>query len=98
MWQLSYRPEVEDDLVDATLWYDEKNFGLGGEFIAEYLVAIHRIHDNPLLFAVAANGLRPCRIRRFSYIVHFTVDRNDILVIAVMNSSRGDSVFANRIG
>ncbi|WP_153559399.1 hypothetical protein [Roseimaritima sediminicola] len=55
MWQLSYRPEVEDDIVEAVVWYDDKRPGLGDEFLVEYLSAIQRIRDNPLLFAVAAD-------------------------------------------
>ena len=53
MWYLTYRPEVEDDVCDAAAWYDDKRAGLGDEFIAEYVSAIRRIQDNPLLFAIA---------------------------------------------
>lgn len=98
MWNLSYRPEVEDDLVDASLWYDEKRLGLGDGFIVEYLAAIRRVADNPFLFAVALNGLRPCRLKRFSYIIHFDVQGDDILIVAVMSSERDDSAFINRSG
>ncbi len=96
MWHLSYRPEVEEDIVDAVTWYDDKRLGLGDELLFEYLAAIQRIRDNPLLFAAAANGLRPCRLKRFSYIVHFDVDGNDILVVALMGGGRDDSAFVHR--
>lgn len=43
MWHLSYRPEIEDDVVDAATWYDDKLLGLGDEFVAEYVAAIKRI-------------------------------------------------------
>lgn len=98
MWQLSYRPEVEDDIVAAVDWYDDKRSGLGDEFLSDYLAAIQRIRDNPLWFAVAVNGLRPCRLKRFSYIVHFDVDANDILVVAVMGGGRDDPAFIHRTG
>jgi len=98
MWHLSYRPEVEDDVVNAVTWYDDKRSGLGDEFLLEYLAAIQRIRDNPLLFAVAANGLRPCRLKRFAYIVHFDVDDDNILVVALMGGGRDDSAFAHRSG
>ena len=98
MWHLSYRPEVEDDVVNAVTWYDDKRSGLGDEFLLEYLAAIQRIRDNPLLFAVAANGLRPCRLKRFAYIVHFDVDDDNILVVALMGGGRDDSAFAHRNG
>ena len=98
MWQLSYRPEVEDDVVDAITWYGDKRPGLGDEFLLEYLAGIRRIRDNPLLFSVAANGLRPCRLKRFSYIIHFYVDGNNVLVVALMGGGRDDPAFVHRNG
>ena len=98
MRHLSYRPEVEDDVLDAVTWYDAKHAGLSDEFLLEYLAAIQRIRDNPLLFAVAANGLRPCRLKRFSYIVHFDVDGDDVLVVALMGGGRDDTAFIQRGG
>ena len=98
MWHLSFRPEVEDDIVAAAAWYDDKRPGLGDEFLCEYLAAITRIRENPLLFAVAANGLRPCRLKRFSYIVHFDLDGSEILVVALMAGGRDDAAFTQRNG
>ncbi len=98
MWTLSYRPEVEDDLVAAMDWYDRKQIGLGEDFLAEYLVAIRRVRDNPLLFAIAANGLRPCRLKRFSYIIHFHTVENEIFIVAVMGGARDDRAFVYRNG
>ncbi|QDV12828.1 hypothetical protein CA51_27140 [Rosistilla oblonga] len=98
MWHLSYRPEVDDDVVDAVAWYDDKRTGQGDEFLLEYLAGIRRIRDNPTLFSIAANGLRPCRLKRFSYIIHFNVDGNDILIVALMCGGRDDSALAHRNG
>lgn len=97
MWRLVVRPQVEDDLVDASLWYDGKRSGLGDQFLEEFVAALHRILENPILFSVAANGLRPCLIKRFSYIIHFTVDDDQIVVIAVMNAARDESSFMHRL-
>lgn len=96
MWRLSFRPEVEDDVIGAKIWYDDKRPGLGSEFVHEFLAAIERIRRNPLLFAVAANGLRACRLKRFSYIVHFDVNGDDILVVALMSGGRDDSAYTHR--
>jgi hypothetical protein len=90
MWRLVVRPQVEEDLVEASLWYDTKQIGLGDQFLAEYVAAIYRILENPWLFSIAVNGLRPCLIKRFSYIIHFVVEDDQIIVIAVMNAARDD--------
>ncbi|MFN7733555.1 MAG: type II toxin-antitoxin system RelE/ParE family toxin [Pirellula sp.] len=97
MWRLVVRPQVEDDLVEASLWYDRKQSGLGDQFLEEYVAAIYRILENPLSFTVAANRLRPCLIKRFSYIIHFAVENDQIVVIAVMNAARDDSSFMHRL-
>ena len=96
MWRLVVRPQVEDDLVEASLWYDRKQIGLGDQFLAEYVAAIYRILENPWLFSTA-NGLRPCLIKRFSYIIHFAVEDDQIIVIAVMNAARDDASFTHRL-
>jgi len=98
MWRLSFRPELEDDIAQAVDWYNDKRSGLGDEFLTEFQAAIGRIYDNPLLFAIAENGLRPCRLRRFSYIIHIDVSGNDVLIVAVMGGGRDDTVFAYRYG
>jgi hypothetical protein len=97
MWRLVVSSQVEDDLVDASLWYDTKQLGLGDQFLDEYVAAIDRILDNPFLFSIAANGLRPCLIKRFSYVIHFLVEDDQIIVIAVMNAARDDSSFMHRL-
>jgi hypothetical protein len=53
--------------------------------------------ENPWLFSIAVNGLRPCLIKRFSYIIHFVVEDDQIIVIAVMNAARDDSSFMHRL-
>jgi len=35
-------------------------------------------------------------IKRFSYIIHFVVENDQIIVIAVMNAARDDSSFTHR--
>ena len=66
MWTIRFRPEIEDDLRSGSDWYSSKRDGLGDEFIDDYWDAVDAIADRPLSFAIAANGLRPCRLSRFS--------------------------------
>ena len=96
MWTISFRPEIEEDIRSGSEWYDSKRDGLGDEFIADYWDAIETIGDRPLSFAIAATGLRPCRLSRFSYIVHFRVVERDILIVAVLSGSRDDAVLISR--
>jgi hypothetical protein len=84
MWRLVIRPQVEDNLVEAFLWHDKKQIGLGDQFLDEYVTEIYRILENPSLFSIAGNGLRPCVIKRFSYFIHFVIEDDQIIVIAAL--------------
>jgi plasmid stabilization system protein ParE len=50
--RLNIRPEAEADVVEAALWYEQQNLGLGEEFVTEVDQAIRRILENPLSFRV----------------------------------------------
>ena len=90
-----FRPEVERDIKEAMAWY-EKNLGKGMGFWEEFLYALHRISDGPKHYAVQPNGFRPCRLRRFSYIVHYTIQDDHVLIVGVLAGARHDSVLKNR--
>jgi plasmid stabilization system protein ParE len=96
MWTIRFRPELEQDIRSARDWYNSMVPGLGDEFEDEFWSALDRISERPLSFAVASNGLRPCRLHRFSYLVHYQVVGDEILVIAVMNAARDDLAFRDR--
>jgi hypothetical protein len=78
MWTLLFRPEVETDIRSASDWYNAKVPGLGDDFVNEFWAAIDRITERPWSFAIATNGLRPCRLRRFSFLVHYRLQGNEI--------------------
>jgi hypothetical protein len=42
MLPLIVRPEAEADITDQALWYEEKRFGLGNEFLDEIQTALKK--------------------------------------------------------
>ena len=71
MQVVRFRPEVADDLRDATAWYEAKRSGLGDEFLREYWSAVERLAKQPFAYAVTEVGLRACRLARFPYVIHY---------------------------
>ena len=49
---LRLRPEAEQDLADAAVWYEEQREGLGNQFLDEALSAFSVISETPLMFPV----------------------------------------------
>lgn len=50
--EVRLRPEAEQDLADAAIWYDEQLPGLGGQFLDEMLVAFSSIADTLLMYPI----------------------------------------------
>ena len=49
-YRLLIKPEAELDLEDAYNWYEQKNRGLGSEFIRVVDASLANIQRNPLAY------------------------------------------------
>ena len=71
---LIFLPEVESDIGDTYWWYEEKDIGLGDEFLRCLDVAFSRISHDPEHFAVRFDDIRRILVRRFPCAVYFYHD------------------------
>ena len=88
--RLRVRPEAEAEIDSAVQWYESKRPALGAEFMAAL--------DNALDDALAAPEASPVWragypfrkyvVRRFPYVVLFTVTHEDVEVVAVAHAKR----------
>lgn len=85
------RQEAEADLSDAARWYEERQPGLGSEFLDEVRRSLSSIADHPGLYPRVSGDIRRALIRRFPFGVFYLVDEPDIVVLAVMHGSRAPS-------
>ena len=84
--RIRFRPQAEDEVLQAQLWYEERKPGLGTEFGTSLSDTISRIADNPLAFPVARVETRRAVLRRFPYAVYFRLLDDDVIVLAVHGS------------
>jgi toxin ParE1/3/4 len=82
------RPEAEEDLTQAYLWYNEKRPGLGDEFLLKVEAALDLISENPDSNPIIYNGIRRKLIGRFPYAVFYVKNRKSISVLAVTHLKR----------
>lgn len=66
--------EVESDIGEAYWWYEEKDLGLGDEFLRCLEEAFYRISDHPEHFPIRFDDVRRVLVRRFPYAVYFYHD------------------------
>ena len=92
--RVELHPDARAELRAAALWYEERRFGLGDEFIDEVSLTLTRIAAMPASFPVwpgtstATVGIRRALISRFPYAIAFELNSAHILVLAIPHSKR----------
>jgi plasmid stabilization system protein ParE len=91
-----FRPAAELELKEAYAWYEQREVGLGTEFLRSVEVCVHTIRRFPEIFPVVHKSVRQGIIRRFPYSVLYTVAEPQINVISVFHSSRDPKIWKRR--
>ncbi|MBW3540688.1 MAG: type II toxin-antitoxin system RelE/ParE family toxin [Planctomycetes bacterium] len=97
--------EAEQEGLETAAWYDQRQPGLGGEFLDELDRVIRRIRESPLslplLETIEAAGpaIRRCALHRFPYIVifEFDADADELCIAAVSHTSRNPRYWLERL-
>ncbi|PHJ61997.1 toxin, RelE family protein [Nostoc linckia z18] len=95
-YQLIISPEAELDIQDAFEWYEQRDSGLGSEFVRAIDSCLALIGRNPLAYPVVYRQARRALIRRFPYGVIYVVEENVITVIACYHVKRNPKQWQNR--
>ena len=86
--RVTYRPLAVAEIDEACAWYDEQQSGLGDAFRNALSVLIWRIAEAPLSFPRVDGETRRAIVLRFRYAVYFRLHGDDVIIIAVVHSSR----------
>lgn len=93
----TFHPEAEVELEEAAAWYDERQAGLGLDFLSEVYGTVHRIVRHPLAWPVLDKGVRRALVHRFPYGVLYGLVDGQILVVAVMHLHRRPGYWQDRM-
>jgi plasmid stabilization system protein ParE len=91
-----FRPEAEDELIEAIEWYEERGNGLGAEFLSCVDACVLRILKTPEIYPVAYRDVRMGLTRKFPYLVLYRVLPDAISVIAVFHAKRDPKIWKGR--
>ena len=58
---------AEEDALEAALWYDERDPGLGDDFLDEVEAAVQALTRDALLYRVRFADVRRAPVRRFKF-------------------------------
>lgn len=89
-------PEADEELVAAALWYEERQPGLGDDFLDEFEHALRRIEAEPERWPKIRGDNRKLNLRRFPYALVYSVGPDAIHLKAVMHLHRRPGYWRHR--
>ncbi len=82
------RTEAENDIFEAASWYEGQRSGLGHDFLDAIESIFQLIAEHPLQYPVMHRKTRRALLSRFPFGAYFRMEKEDIVVVAVMHASR----------
>ena len=78
---------AEQHTIDACIYYEEQQPGLGERFLDELYISYKKIADHPQYygFISSKDKYRDIRLHTFPYIVIYEINNNEVIVIDVFN-------------
>jgi hypothetical protein len=89
-------PEVPQELEAAALWYEERQSGLGEDFLVEYQGTLGRILCEPERWRKFRADNRKLNLHRFPYAIIYSVQGDELCIKAVMHLHRRPFYWAHR--
>lgn len=86
--RVSFHPLAEQELNEATNYYDATSPGLGAAFLDEVERAVKRILEPPEASPLVNRAVRRKLVRRFPYSVLYSVRTDTIRILAIANHKR----------
>jgi plasmid stabilization system protein ParE len=97
--ELIIAAEVEQDIREAYVWYEERRAGLGEEFLSCVEACVQRVCRSPEIHAIVHENYRRALVRRFPYAVfyEFDLDLNIVTVYCVFHTARDPAKWRIRL-
>ena len=95
-FQVVFTQAARAELIDAFTWYEGEAPGFGSHFRDQIGLIVERMSATPLQFPIVYKNVRRALLRRFPYMLFFTIDGETLLVIACFHSSRDPRIWQKR--
>src|ERR1700761_4897695 len=91
-----FHPEALEEYRQAANWYKIRGPEIAQQFGQSVEDAIKRILDAPMRWRMIDEDVRRCLAHIFPYAILYTLERDFILLVAVMHCSRKPDYWKNR--
>jgi plasmid stabilization system protein ParE len=93
-----FTPEADEDIAQSYDWYENREPGLGEDFLRCIDACILTIRRYPDLYPVAIDEFRRALIRRFPYEIFYEHSADCIFIYSVFNCSQNPDKWRERLG
>lgn len=95
--RIEFHPEALAEFEDAACYYANCQKGLESRFIFSIESALSQIQKTPTRWRVFEEDVRRYLTRVFPYAVLYTIEKNYVLIIAVMHCRREPGYWRHRL-
>jgi len=95
--RFEFHPEARLEFLDAVSYYESHQSGLGERFIQSVYSAIAGINENPEAWAEIEQDVRRKLTRVFPYALLYTIEPENILIVAVMHCHKEPGYWRSRL-
>jgi plasmid stabilization system protein ParE len=88
MTQYRFTSSALTELIQAIIYYERREQGLGTTFLDEIEAALLRILQNPTAWHPLSERTRRCRTHRFPFGLIYQIRKEEILIVSVMDLRR----------
>lgn len=96
-YTLHVRPEAEDDIEDAAIWYEKQQKNLGYNFLDELSDTFSIIKATPNIYPQIYKKIHRAVIHRFPFNIYYFREATSVIIVAVMHGSRHPKRWKNRV-
>ena len=89
-FKLLINPQTFEDIQNAIAYYNQKQKGLGKRFLADIKQDFNSIRKN-YGFQIRYDNIRCLTVKKFPFMIHYSIDDNVINVRAVIHTSKNPS-------
>jgi toxin ParE1/3/4 len=92
-------PLAKQDTLDAAIWYEQRQPGLGDEFLDEVDRAVRVLSESPRHHRTRFADVRRAMIHRFKfYGIYYTIREEEVWILAIFHGRRHPRRLQKRVG
>ena len=88
---------AEEEMTEASVFYEAATSGLGAGFLDEVGRVVKILREHPELGQPVGRGLRRALLHRFPFSLIYSVEVGEVLIVAVAHQRRRPDYWRSRI-